>query len=76
MEKLKSPIPRAFAKGQLWQLLDKRFIQIGHVGRLLVHHRTIVPWLKRTNSKQTLTSIKDLERFLITNEATLVENGS
>src|SRR5215212_1581118 len=37
------PTP-AFIKGQLWQLFDTtRFIQIGHVGRLLVHHRTIVP---------------------------------
>jgi hypothetical protein len=70
------PVP-AFIKGQLWQLCDTtRFIQIGHVGRLLVSHRTIVPSLRRSLSRQTLSSVKDLQRFLTTNKAVLVESCS
>ena len=73
---LSVPTP-AFIKGQLWQLIDTtRFVQIGHVGRLLVHHRIIVPSLKRSLARQTLTSIKDLQRFLTTNQAVLVESCS
>ena len=69
-----SPTP-AFVKGQLWQLFDTtRFIKIGHVGRLLVHHRTIVPSLKRSISRETLSSIKDLLQILTANKAVLVEN--
>jgi len=73
-----SPLPTpAFIKGQLWQLIDTtRFIQIGHVGRLLVHHRTIVPSLKRSLSRQTLSSIKDLRQILTANKAVLVESCS
>lgn len=67
----------AFIKGQLWQLFDTtRFIQIGHVGRLLVHHRTIVPSLKRSLSRQTLSSIKDLQQIMMANKAVLVESCS
>ena len=66
-----------FIKGQLWQLIDAtKFVQIGHVGRLLVHHRTIIPSLKRSLSRQTLTSITDLQRFLTANKAVLVESCS
>jgi hypothetical protein len=66
-----------FIKGQLWQLIDTtRFIQIGHVGKLLVHHRTIVPSLKRSLSRQTLSSIKDLQTMLTANKAVLVESCS
>lgn len=69
-----SPTP-AFVKGQLWQLLDAtRFIKIGHVGRLLVHHRTVVPSLKRSISRETLSSIKDLLQILAANKAVLVQN--
>jgi hypothetical protein len=73
-----SPTPApALIKGQLWQLIDTtRFVQIGHVGRLLVHHRTVVPSLRRSLSRQTLTSIKDLQRFLSANQAVLVESCS
>lgn len=69
-----SPTP-ALIKGQLWQLFDNtRFIQIGHVGRLLVHHRTIVPSLKRSISRETLSSVKDLQQILTAHKAVLVEN--
>ena len=68
------PVP-AFVKGQLWQLLDKtRFVKIGHVGRLLVHHRIVVPSLKRSISRETLSSVKDLQQILTANKAVLVEN--
>lgn len=67
----------AFIQGQHWELLDKRLIQIGHVGRLLVHHRMIVPWLKRSTARrQTLTSVKDLRAFLTANSAVLVERAA
>jgi hypothetical protein len=66
-----------FIKGQHWELMDKRLIQIGHVGRVLVHHRIIVPWLKRSMARrQTLTSVKDLQKFLAANNAVLVEVGA
>jgi hypothetical protein len=68
------PIP-AFIKGQVWQLLDTRFIKIGHVGRLLVHHRTIIPSLKRSISRESLSSMKDLQQLLTTNKAVLVDNS-
>jgi hypothetical protein len=69
------PTPEfAFAKGQLWQLPDERLIKIGHVGRLLIHHRTVVPTLKRSMSREILSSVKELEQFLTANKAVLVEN--
>jgi hypothetical protein len=68
-----SPTP-AFIKGQMWQLLDTRFIKIGHVGRLLVHHRTVIPEFKRSMSRETLSSVKDLQKFMAENRAVLVEN--
>jgi hypothetical protein len=69
------PLPTpAFVKGQLWQLSDTQFIKIGHVGRLLIHHRTIIPTLKRSMSRETLSTMKALGQFLATNKAVLVEN--
>ena len=59
-----------FAKGQRWKI-GERFIRIGHVGRLLVHHRTEDPAFKRL-SHESLTPIKTLQKFLKTNKATLV----
>ena len=64
-------------QGQHWLLLDKRMIQVGHVGRLLAHHRIIVPWLKHgTPRRELLTSVKDLKSFLQANGAVLVQNAS
>ena len=63
-----------FVKGQLWQI-DSRFVKIGHVGRLLVHHRTVVPSLKRSTSRESFSAIKDLQQFLTANNAVLVENS-
>ena len=62
--------PLFFAKGQRWKI-GERFVRIGHVGRLLVSHRTEDPALKRV-SRESLTAIKTLQRFLETNKATLV----
>jgi hypothetical protein len=71
----KQPLPTpAFVKGQLWQLSDTRFIKIGHVGRLLIHHRTVIPTLKRSMSRETLSTMKDLGQLLAANKAVLVEN--
>jgi hypothetical protein len=63
-----------FVKGQLWQI-DSRFVRIGHVGRLLVHHRTVVPSLKRSISRESVSVIRELQQFLTTNNAVLVENS-
>ncbi|HMJ89530.1 MAG TPA: hypothetical protein VK530_06920 [Candidatus Acidoferrum sp.] len=62
-----------FVKGQLWQI-EGRFTKIGHVGRLLVHHRTVDPVLNRT-SRESVTAIKALQQFLTANHAVLVENA-
>jgi hypothetical protein len=59
----------AFTEGQLWRV-GARVIKIGHVGRLLVHHRTVDPLLKRV-SRESFTAIKELEQFLTTNKAVL-----
>ena len=65
----------SFVKGQRWQLADAtRLVQIGHVGRLLVHHRTIVPTAKRSISRESISSVKDLQKMLADNKAVLVEN--
>ncbi len=79
LKRLKSPVislspTPAFVIDQLWQLCDTRFIKIGHVGRLLVHHRTIVPTLKRSISRETFSTFKDLQQILTANKAVLVKN--
>jgi hypothetical protein len=64
----------AFVKNQLWQLSNERFIKIGHVGRLLVHYRTVIPTLKRSTSRETFTTVEDLQELLTANKAVLVVN--
>jgi hypothetical protein len=59
-----------FAKGQRWQI-GARFIQIGHVGRLLVHYRTHDPVVKRT-SRESLCAIENLQEFLRQNQGVLL----
>jgi hypothetical protein len=62
-----------FVKGQLWQV-GTRFIKIGHVGRVLVHHRTVVPSLKRSISPESVSAVKELQQFLSKSDAVLVQN--
>jgi hypothetical protein len=59
-----------FVKGQRWQI-GMRLIQIGHVGRLLVHYRTIDPVRKR-NLRESLSGIETLQQFLKQNQAVLL----
>lgn len=61
-----------FAKGQRWKI-GERFIRIGYVGRLLVHHRNEDPARKRL-SRESLTAIKSLQQFFKANRAILVTN--
>ncbi len=68
-----SPVPAILVKDQLWQT-GARMVKIGHVGKLLVHHRTVDPVLKRT-SRESITAIKTLQQFLIENSAVLVEKS-
>ncbi|HEY0551786.1 MAG TPA: hypothetical protein VGF13_19430 [Verrucomicrobiae bacterium] len=68
-------LPANFIKGQLWQV-GLRFVEIGHVGRLLVNHRIVVPTLKRSPSRPLLISIKELQKYLASNNAVLVESMS
>jgi hypothetical protein len=68
------PASSIFVKGQLWQIKE-RVLKIGHVGRILVHHRMVDPLLKRA-SREDITSIKTLQKYLMTNHAVLVENSS
>jgi hypothetical protein len=62
-----------FAKGQRWRI-GVRLIQIGHVGRLLVHYRTIDPVMKR-RSPESLLAIKTLQQFLKQNQAVLLSTA-
>ena len=54
--------------------MEERSIQIGHVGRILVHHRSVVPSLKKSVSRESLSSIKELQDFLAAHNAVLVKN--
>ena len=65
--------PRAFIKGQLWQV-GERCIQIGHVGKLLVEHRAMSPDQKRPLGFKRMGSIKELQAFLKANDAVLMAN--
>jgi hypothetical protein len=68
-----SPALPEFVKGQLWQI-DERFVKIGHVGRLLVHHRILLDSFKRSFSRDSIIAIKELQQFLTKNKAVLIEN--
>jgi len=68
------PLPE-FVKGQLWQI-DERFVKIGHVGRLLVHHRILLDSFKRSFSRESIIAIKELRQFLTKNKAVLVEESN
>jgi hypothetical protein len=62
-----------FVKGQLWQVGTK-FIKIGHVGRLLIQHRVVVPSVKRSPHRESIMALKEFQDFLKKNRAVLVEN--
>ena len=61
---------KAFKSGQVWQLADSR-VQIGIVGKLLVHYRRYTP--KQLRVPTSLTSKVKLEALLRLNRAALVE---
>jgi hypothetical protein len=67
-----SAMPK-IVKGQLWQV-GTRLIKIGHVGRVLVHHRTVVPSLKRPLSPESFSLLKEFQQLLNEQEAVLVQN--
>jgi hypothetical protein len=62
-----------FAKGQRWKI-GERFIRIGHVGRLLVHHRNEDAARKRM-TRESLTAVTTLQEFLKANKAILVASS-
>jgi hypothetical protein len=63
-----------FVKGQLWKLPDERVVKIGHVGRRLLHHRTLASKLGRPMmSRESISTPEELQRFLTDNKAVLVE---
>ena len=61
---------KPFQSGQVWQLADSS-VQIGIVGKLLVHYRHSKP--KQLRVRTSLTSKVNLEEFLRKNRAVLVQ---
>jgi hypothetical protein len=68
-----SPATPTLLKGQVWQFAT-RFIRIGHVGRHLVEHRAVTPLRKRIITPVTISAIREVQQFLTTNKAVLVED--
>jgi len=62
--------PKPFQSGQVWELPDSS-VQIGLVGRLLVHYKHYKT--KQPRVPTSLTSKVKLEKFLRENRAILVE---
>jgi hypothetical protein len=60
-----------FQSGQVWKLADSN-VQIGLVGKLLVHYRHYRA--KQPRVPTSLTSKVKLEKFLRENQATLVQD--
>jgi hypothetical protein len=59
-----------FQAGDVWKL-EKSFLQIGDVGKLLVNYRHYKG--KDRKGPNTLTGKRDLEKYLIENKAVLVQ---
>jgi len=59
-----------FEDGQIWQMGDAS-LQIGHVGKTLVHYKHYKGQMKR--SPVSLLNKNALERFLQDNQAVLVQ---
>jgi len=65
----------AFVKGQLWELPDGRIVKIGHVGRHLLHHRTLASRLGRPMmTRESISTPEEVQRFLTEHKAVLVES--
>lgn len=61
-------------KGQVWQMDDK-FIRIHHVGRHLVEYRIMTVLQRRPGTlSPSISPIREVQRHLLTNHATLVED--
>jgi len=69
-QKSRAPLP-PFATGQIWQLENSR-LQIGTIGKTLVHYKHFRGTTVR--SPVSLTGKATLEKFLIENDAVLVES--
>ena len=63
----------SFVKGQRWKYGD-HCIRIEHVGKMLVEHRCVSLENNRNVSFKRMGSIKELQKFLKSNDAVLMEN--
>ena len=62
------------AKGQVWQMDDK-FMRIHHIGRHLVEYRIMTVLQRRPGTlSASISPIREVQRHLLTNHATLVED--
>ena len=61
--------PKPLETGQVWRMEDSH-LDIDLVGRYLVHYKLIKQEAKRT--PMSLSSIKDVEKYLKDNKAVLV----
>jgi hypothetical protein len=67
----KSRIPlKLLETGQVWRMEDSH-LDINRVGKYLVHYKLIKQEAKRT--PMSLSSIKDVEKYLKDNKAVLVQ---
>jgi len=69
-QKSRTSLP-PFATGQVWQLENSR-LQIGTIGKTLVHYKHFRGTTVR--SPVSLTGKATLEKFLIENDAVLIES--
>jgi hypothetical protein len=58
-----------FAKGQVWQIGDVN-VAVTQVGKILVHYKRYKA--KRPGTPTTMSSIRDLQEYLVTSKAVLV----
>jgi hypothetical protein len=72
MKKIRFPQDplQPFQTGNVWELKDT-FVRIGDVGRLLVHYQHYKG--KDPKGQKTLTSKRDLQKYLIENKAILAQ---
>lgn len=58
----------AFEKGQVWQVGDVN-VAVTQVGKVLVHYKRYKAM--RPGTPTTMSSIRDLQQYLVTNKAVL-----
>ena len=71
MKKSSRPPEKQFQLGQVWELKDSTSVQIGLVGKMLVHYKHF-KGKKPVRVPTSLAGIGQLEKFLRQNKAILI----